>query len=565
MISGTQQVPTPMQHNAFTGHAIAYSPGQDMAQASPMRSFSMIIPPISHGQRGPQAFARPEPSGGVPLSAFIPRHRMSHQQVAIPLRAVSDGQMPPSIPAVPAQKPVTTQPPSVTPTAVECKVQSKPPSEEVMEEERTAETGGAETPHSQRSISSGMIARVSLPATPPKNDNENELKDMALQSEDGGQDDSNTAGDTESSGKTNSGCKDQVSETTKTEITGSAPAAASTSAAKSRRIFTEEEIKGRKQAWDRIPMPLDPRKTRKPVKKQEVKSEDDKEIPEPVVEAAGKGAGGDVASELAKRSREASWDKSMRSKQPIPAPCADAEASAGPYKPLHNCKTWTAGRRQPRPAVIGLFVSSTRGTDDLVHKENTQLTRPASDDARLDDSAGLGDGRGTWRKSWKLKEGGHSHSVDLRHNGPGQRIQEEGEAVVHRTTEEEIGEKEDQAQDNTTAHTEQAHPDAESAKQTSPPRGSKPKPRQASGEGLSADGEVAGRSQGQDLSRASPRKGNSPPATRACHSSTGSSNSNKASKANQDRDANAEEEEWPPLPPSSQGSAPSTPEKPATE
>lgn len=29
-------------------------------------------------------------------------------------------------------------------------------------------------------------------------------------------------------------------------------------------IFTEEQIRGRQQAWDRIPMPLDPRKAKKP-------------------------------------------------------------------------------------------------------------------------------------------------------------------------------------------------------------------------------------------------------------------------------------------------------------
>ncbi|KAK2597318.1 hypothetical protein QQS21_006092 [Conoideocrella luteorostrata] len=162
--------------------------------------------------------------------------------------------------------------------SAECKSQSKPPSEEALEDVESTEQQRALTPQSQLSQTSSHKAKVSLPSvTPPKLDQGKQVICKEVQKVDPAKSPTPKQiqvekGDDESSHysqapKPGGGQCDRVpsnkqpfsiAQSSQTSALSKATAAGKHSRAPS--IFTEEEIKWRKQAWDRIPMPLDPRK-----------------------------------------------------------------------------------------------------------------------------------------------------------------------------------------------------------------------------------------------------------------------------------------------------------------
>ena len=212
--------------------------------------------------------------------------------------------------------------PNVSPTAVRtpahkkkheapknAKVQSKPPFEEALEETDAIDSRGPPTPESQRSVGSFVKARVSLPTVTPEHVRKTAKQASAKRQSSyvAGKDDEHEsvhkpAGDVSDSPKSRiKGSKDKKKDQTaseandapktgmpereslapqakastalapkepgRTAVTAGEGKLAAKPAARGHQstssIFTEDQIKGRKQAWDRIPMPLDPRKTNK--------------------------------------------------------------------------------------------------------------------------------------------------------------------------------------------------------------------------------------------------------------------------------------------------------------
>ncbi|XP_044721503.1 uncharacterized protein HRG_04418 [Hirsutella rhossiliensis] len=142
------------------------------------------------------------------------------------------------------------------------KAQSKPPSEEALDPVNPVAPGGPSTPTGQRSETSPTAkARVALPTMSPQ-----EVHDK-----DGGKPKAKAPeAKPDNQGQSSKPAADAKDTTVATKAqqskAGNEPQQKAGLGGKARApsIFTEEQIKGRKQAWDRIPMPLNPHKVGKP-------------------------------------------------------------------------------------------------------------------------------------------------------------------------------------------------------------------------------------------------------------------------------------------------------------
>lgn len=156
--------------------------------------------------------------------------------------------------AVSQEQPEDTAPPSCTPgedtveqeTPAEASPQSKPPSEEAIAAEDEAALGSEDN----RDDAPPVRARVSLPDASPRQ----ALRDVA----------DSTAAPEDACGETSH--LDTAKGAASSNGGPGSPATDAKGDEKLRRttsLFTEEQIRERLQAWDRIAMPLDPRKYKK--------------------------------------------------------------------------------------------------------------------------------------------------------------------------------------------------------------------------------------------------------------------------------------------------------------
>ncbi|KAM0439638.1 hypothetical protein ACHAPT_000730 [Fusarium lateritium] len=145
-------------------------------------------------------------------------------------------------------------------------LQSKPPSEEALDETHDVEQDGFTSPRSNRSEGSGVKARVSLPSTPlkPAQSPQAQLTvhtppQPPAEVIAGGierQPSNDTKVETET--ETQAGAETTIQPKSPPVPEDSGP----TNHARVPSIFTEDQIKERRQAWAKISMPLNPRKSK---------------------------------------------------------------------------------------------------------------------------------------------------------------------------------------------------------------------------------------------------------------------------------------------------------------
>ncbi|KAI8722165.1 hypothetical protein NCS52_00359700 [Fusarium sp. LHS14.1] len=145
-------------------------------------------------------------------------------------------------------------------------LQSKPPSEEALDETQDVERDGFTSPQSNRSKITGVKARVSLPNTPPKSAQSPQAHltvhtpPQAPAEALAGSTDEQACGDTKvgTESETQAGAETSTQPKSPLKPEESGPA----NHARVPSIFTEDQIKERRQAWAKISMPLNPRKSK---------------------------------------------------------------------------------------------------------------------------------------------------------------------------------------------------------------------------------------------------------------------------------------------------------------
>lgn len=240
-------------HGALpTSHAMP-GPVYSVAGNMQMMTQEFVPPPFfphdTQFARGPSGFARPP---------FLDQPHTGTHPVTQPQRFHHQEQMPNSTP--PKSAPLVGSPPaglekdSGSPAET---LQSKPPSEEALGETQDVEQDGFASPQSTGCKIAGVKARVSLPNTPPKPAQSPQAQRTVQTPQPSAE---GITGDTkvgiESETRTGVETTTQPKSPLKPEESGP------TNHARVPSIFTEDQIKERRQAWAKISMPLNPRKSK---------------------------------------------------------------------------------------------------------------------------------------------------------------------------------------------------------------------------------------------------------------------------------------------------------------
>ncbi|KAJ4316525.1 hypothetical protein N0V84_007804 [Fusarium piperis] len=145
-------------------------------------------------------------------------------------------------------------------------LQSKPPSEEALGETQDMEQDGFTSPQSNRSTNTGPRARVSLPNTPPKSTQSPQAQ-LAVHTPPQPPAEGITGGiEKQPCGDTKVGTESETRAEAETTTQSKSPPgpeeSGPTNHARVPSIFTEDQIKERRQAWAKISMPLNPHKSK---------------------------------------------------------------------------------------------------------------------------------------------------------------------------------------------------------------------------------------------------------------------------------------------------------------
>ncbi|KAJ4230790.1 hypothetical protein NW759_002782 [Fusarium solani] len=218
-----------------------------------------FFPHDTHFARGPSGFIRP-PFPEQPHTGTQPatQPQRFHHQEQIPISAPFETAPLVGSPTAGLEK--DTGSPAET-------LQSKPPSEEALDETQDIEQDGFTSPQSNRSKITGVKARVSLPNTPQKSAQSPQAQltvhtppQAPAEVMAGGIgkqlcDDTKveTESETQAGGETT---------TTQPKSPLEPEESGQTNHARVPSIFTEDQIKERRQAWAKISMPLNPRKSK---------------------------------------------------------------------------------------------------------------------------------------------------------------------------------------------------------------------------------------------------------------------------------------------------------------
>ncbi|RSM17635.1 hypothetical protein CDV31_003560 [Fusarium ambrosium] len=242
-------------------HAIS-GPIYSAASSMQMMAQEFVPPPFfPHDMqfaRGPPGFVRPpfleQPHTGTQPATQTQRFRHQEQmQISAPFHTA------PLVGSSTAEPEKNNGSPAET-------LQSKPPSEEALDEAQDIEQDGFTSPQSNKSKGTGVKARVSLPNTPPKYAQSPQAQPTvhtpprpsaeAIPGSIEKQPCDDTKVGTES--ETQAGVETTTQPKSPLEPGESGP----TNHARVPSIFTEDQIKERRQAWAKISMPLNPHKSK---------------------------------------------------------------------------------------------------------------------------------------------------------------------------------------------------------------------------------------------------------------------------------------------------------------
>ncbi|KAF4978495.1 hypothetical protein FZEAL_5141 [Fusarium zealandicum] len=270
---GTHNHPLPTQPAAQLSSVppLPHPTNVSMAVASPgILGAPVLLPGMIHpvatkmqmvpGEFGLPAYYQPESqtspsgfvrsfSGQLPAAtqpAVDPHHYLhqEHRMISTPLA----GSFPPCSPVFDPQ------------TALGENLQSKPPAEEALDEIHDGVQDGMASPRSDGSKASGIRARVSLPNTPPKASQAPQTSPDAQPSPKPATIEIVSDEETPVDATAESQSPDAKIVSAATPVAEAEPPKYQNGHARVPSIFTENEIKERRQAWAKISMPLNPRR-----------------------------------------------------------------------------------------------------------------------------------------------------------------------------------------------------------------------------------------------------------------------------------------------------------------